>query len=129
MANVKIFGDSIVVTSNLLMKDILKLKQFKPEALKLVDKEKKEDIFALGTGSPSFNKFGASFISTNDAGKAQATFPIPSGMTAEEKMAYAKDWYGYALLNLNKLEAQAAEILNITVGEFAEMEESITVIE
>lgn len=129
MANIKIFGDSLVVTSSLKLDDIAKLQKFKPDALTLVDPEKKEAIFAVRVSSPTFGKFGASFISKNDDGRAQATFPISSGMTKEEKTKYAKECYGYALLNLNKLEAQIAEVLNITADEFAEMEESIAVIE
>lgn len=131
MAKVNIFGDSIVITSGMKLNDVKKLKKYKPELLRLVDEDTKEEIFAISISNrASFTKFGASFTSQNNEGNATLTLPIPTTcMTAEEKRQYVKDQFGYALLNLNLLEGFLAEEFDVLLDEFQKMDESISILE
>jgi hypothetical protein len=80
----------------------------------------------MAAGSaPSFTKFGVVFPSTNAEGLAQVTLQIPDSIEDAKKKDFVKDTYGYALLSLNKLEDQIADIMEDTAAEFAEINESI----
>lgn len=129
MSKIKIVGDAAVVTSAVLLEDLKTLKKFKPNALKLIDSESKEEIFSTAIGDKaSFSKFGIVFTSADGEGKATATLTLPIGMTNEKKIEYVKDTYGYGLLNLKTLEDQIKSIMDTTAGEFAAMANSIEII-
>lgn len=137
MANIKILGNAAVLTSTLKVEDINKLARFKPEALKIINKETKDEIFAISFGpkpsigyKPSITSHGVSFTDKTEDGYAQTTITLPTGFKDDkDKMEYVKNQYGYILLNLNKLEDQAQEALNVTATEFANMEKAITLVE
>lgn len=137
MANIKILGNAAVLTSTLKVEDINKLARFKPEALKIINKETKDEIFAISFGhklsigyKPSITSHGVSFTDKTEDGYAQTTITLPSGFeNDEDKIEYVKSQYGYILLNLNELEDQAQKALNVTAAEFANMEKAITLVE
>lgn len=131
MANIKILGNAAVLTSTLKAEDINKLARFKPEALKIINKETKNEIFAISFGyRPNVTPYGVSFTDKTEDGYAQTTIALPPGFVDDkDKIEFVKNQYGYILLNLNKLEAQAQETLNVTAAEFASMEEAITLAE
>jgi hypothetical protein len=105
------------------------LRKFKPAALKLVDKETKDELFAVNMGtSAAFNKFGATFTNTNASGFAEMTIALPTSVADDKKKEYVADTYGYALLNLNKLEAQAVDVLVDTAEDFAAINANIETI-
>jgi hypothetical protein len=129
MAKITIMGDAAVVTSQIKTKDLETLKKFKPTALKLVDKDKKETYFCADEGEKaSFSKHGIVFTGTDGNGNAIATLALPTGLEADKKADYVKNNYGYGLLNLNVLEAQVNEVVEDTADEFAAMAENIQVL-
>jgi hypothetical protein len=128
MAKIKMVGQALVLTSGVKAATIAQLAKFKPDALQLKEGEKKETVYGMNVGSSaSFTKFGAIFNATTADGFAQLTLSAPVIEDAAKKEAYIKDNYGYALLNLNKLEAQINTIADDTAEEFAAMSESIEV--
>jgi hypothetical protein len=129
MAKVKVLGSAAVVVSELKVKDIETLRKFKPSALKLVDKETKDELFAVSMSStPAFNKFGANFTNANAEGFAEMTITIPTTVAEDQKKTYVADNFGYALLSLNKLEEQALTVLAETAEDFAAIHANIETI-
>jgi len=111
MANITIAGNSFVITSTVSMADLELVRKHRPKALKIVDKETQEELFAVGTGGNSISDFGVSFSGvTNDEKKlATVTMPIPSGV--EDAKEYVLDKAGLALASLGKIEAAIAKSL------------------
>jgi hypothetical protein len=126
MAKIKICGDAAVLTSAVTVKDIKTLSKFKPNALKLIDPETKDELYAIGMGSTaSLSKFGATFTGEDARGCATATIALPIGIENEKKKEYTKDSFGYALLSLQKVEAQIVEVMATTRAEFENMDDAI----
>ena len=128
MAKTKILGTSVTITSAIKVTDLKKLEKFKPAALKLTEtvgsvKEEKFSV-ALGT-SPSVTKHGIVFNSANTDGYAEVTLQIPTSIAADKRKEYVADTYGYALLSLNELESQIAEVLAETEADFIAINEGI----
>jgi len=132
MAKTRILGTSVTITSAIKVKDIKTLAKFKPAALKLTEtvgsvKEEKFSI-ALDTGpsiTPSVTKYGIVFNSENADGYAEVTLQIPPSIAADKRKEYVADTYGYALLNLNELERQIAEVIAETEADFIAINEGI----
>lgn len=129
MAKIQILGDAVVITSNVQAETLEKLAKYNPKALKLVDAESKKELFAVGQGCvPSASKFGIVFSGKNEEGNATATFGMPSGLTNDEKKALIQDEYGFALLNLNKIEGQINDNAAELSAAFATVQESIEIL-
>lgn len=129
MAKMQIFGDSVVVTSSIDMDVLKNIRKYKPTQLKLVDKDTKDEVFAVSTGiTPSFSKHGIVFTGKNAAGKAIATLPLPAGMTDAEKVDFVKDHAGYGLLNLIKVEAAIQSASTELNTEFETMDAAIEIL-
>jgi len=131
MAKARILGTSVTITSAIKVADLKTLAKFKPEALKLIEtvgsaKEEKFSV-ALGTNpiTPSVTKYGVVFNSENADGYAEVTLPIPTSIAADKRKEYVADTYGYALLNLNQLERQIAEVITETEADFIAINEGI----
>jgi hypothetical protein len=109
---------------------MMTLKKFKPAALKLVDKETKDELFAASMGSSaSFGKYGVCFPNKTEDGFAQVTLTLPTELKDEAaKKAYVQDTYGYALLSLNTLENQIASTMEEVGDDLAAINESIEVL-
>ena len=128
MANVKIAGNSYVVTSSVSMEDLETVKKYRPAALALTDPETKETLFKVGTGANSVNDFGVSFggVSNDEKKFAAATLPIPADV--EDVKEYVLDKAGLALANLNKVEAGIAAALTEVRAERDTIAKNITVV-
>ncbi len=131
MANVKIAGDAVVITSTMKLEDLNTLKKYRPDALVLKD-ENKEPIFAVGTtstGRGDINEFGVTFDSEarDDTKKAVVTVVVPTGIA--DIKAYVADKLGMAINNLNKLEEGLTGVIDEINAEKAKVLESITVVE
>ena len=128
MANVTIAGNSFVVTSTVSRADLETVAKYRPSALAITDAETKETLFKVGTGSNSLNDYGISFggASNGDAKLATATLPIPQD--TEDAKAYVLDKAGLALINLEKIEAEIAEVLKDIQAERESIAENIKVI-
>jgi len=131
MAKTKILGTAVTITSAVKVADFKTLAKFKPAALALTEvvdgvKEEKFSV-ALGT-SPSVTKYGIVFDSANTDGYAEVTLQIPASITADKRKEYVADTYGYALLNLNQLEGQIAEVMAETEADFIAINEGIELV-
>ena len=131
MAKTKILGTAVTITSAVKVADFKTLAKFKPAALALTEvvdgvKEEKFSV-ALGT-SPSVTKYGIVFDSANTDGYAEVTLQIPASITADKRKEYVADTYGYALLNLNQLEGQIAEVMAETEADFIAINDGIELV-
>jgi hypothetical protein len=131
MAKTKILGTAVTITSAIKVADFKTLAKFKPAALALTEvvdgvKEEKFSV-ALGT-SPSVTKYGIVFDSANTDGYAEVTLQIPASIAADKRKEYVADTYGYALLNLNQLEGQIAEVMAETEADFIAINEGIELV-
>ena len=137
MAKVTIAGNSYVITSAVSMADLETVKKYRPSALAITDPETKETLFRVGistytsteTGidASSISDYGVSFggVSNDDAKLATATLSIPADV--EDAKEYVLDKAGLALVNLEKVEADIAEVLADIQAERNSIAESIKV--
>jgi hypothetical protein len=109
------------------MEDLELVKKHRPKALKIVDEETKEELFAIGIGRGSLNSVGISFggVTNDDAKLATVTMPIPSDV--EDSQDYVKEMAGTAIMNLNMIEAGISEILEEIRAEQKKVEDSIKI--
>jgi len=127
MSKITIAGNSFVVTSSISMENLELVKKHRPKALKIVDEETREELFAVGIGGNSLNSVGISFggVSNNEEKLATVTVPIPSDV--EDAKAYVQEKAGAALVNLNRIEAGINEVLEEIQEEQKKVTDSITV--
>jgi len=111
MAKVTIAGSSYVITSTVSMVDLETVRKYRPSALTITDPESNETLFRVGLGASSLSDYGISFggISNDEAKQATATLSIPSDV--EDVKEYVLDKAGLALVNLEKIEGEIAEVL------------------
>ena len=128
MAKVTIAGNSYVVTSAVSMADLEAVKKYRPSALAIIDPETKETLFKVGLGSNSISDFGICFggVSNDETKMATATLPIPNDV--EDAKEFILDKASMALIQLEKVEAEVAEVLEDIRTERASIAESIKVI-
>lgn len=128
MANITIAGRCYVVTSKLSLADFELVKKHRPKALKILDEETLEELFAVDVGSDSISKYGISFNSvSNDEGKlATATMMIPHDV--DDVQEYVVDKAGAAIANLNRIEDGLQTVLDEIRSENKKVIDSITVI-
>lgn len=112
MSKVKIVGNAVVITSDLKVEEILKVKKFTKSGLKLRD-EKGNEIFAIdycpGANSSSISEHGVIYGETNAEGYAQLSLLMAEDVKAEDRMDVILDNYAIALGNLNTLETYIRE--------------------
>jgi len=128
MANIKILGSSFVVTSKIAMADLELVRKHRPKALKLVDEETREELFAIGIGRNSISGYGISFggVSNDDKKLAAVTLLIPPDI--EDAKEYVAEWVGAAVVNLNRIEAGIDAVLKEIRDEHKAVTDSITVV-
>lgn len=130
MAKVQILGDAVVLTSAIKSETLVKLAKYAPKSLKLVDKETKNELFAVGVGPvATATKHGVVFSGKNEEGFANATFQLSTGLSNEQKKAHVQDTLGFAILNLNKIEEQIAGAADELTAAFAQVQEAINIVE
>ena len=127
MAKVIIADNSFVVTSTVSFADLVTVKKYRSAALAITDPETKETLFKVGIGSCSLSDYGISFggVSNDDTKMATATLSIPADV--EDAKEYVLDKAGFALVNLEKVEAGIAEVLDEIRAERNSIAESIRV--
>ena len=129
MANVKIMGNAIYLTSALKLGDIKKLEKYNPEALLLKGgKDDEELLFRVCTrkGGGSIDRNGAIFDAEKEADKpASLTMVYAGGSDITE---YVKDTLGLALVRLNKLEASIPAALEAVDADRAALDAMIEVL-
>ena len=127
MAKITIAGNSFVITSAISMEDLDIVKKYRPSALEITEPETKETLFKVGTGSNSVSDYGICFggVTNDDKKLATATLSIPAD--CEDAKEFVIDKVGFALVNLEKIEAEIAETLEDIQAERNSIAESITV--
>jgi hypothetical protein len=128
MAKVTIAGNSFVITSTVAMADLETVRKYRPSALAIIDEETKETLFKVSSGSNSVSDYGICFggVSNDDAKLATATLCIPNDV--EDAKEYVLDRAGIALVKLEKVEAEIAEVLEDIRAERNSVAESIKII-
>ena len=121
MANVKIIGNAMVLTSDLKVEELNTVKKYTKDGLKLKD-EKGNEIFSIACtpGHSSISSYGVSYGEENAEGYAQASLVLDESIKAEERMATVLDNYAIAIGNLKTLETYIREAytgINKTVEE------------
>jgi len=128
MAKVTIAGNSYAITSAVALADLETVKKYRPSALATTDSETGETMFRVGIGTSGLSDYGISFggVSNDDTKLATATLPIPADV--EDAKEYVLDRAGLALVNLEKIEGEIAEVLDEIRNERTAIAESIKVI-
>lgn len=112
--NLKIVGQSLVVTSSLKTDTIKKAEKLVPKSLVLMqgEGEDKEQVCKLGIAYDSgVSKAGLNFSSTSADGLAQATILLPN-VKADERKGWVEDNYGMTFVYAAQIEAQVEAALN-----------------
>lgn len=107
MAKVKNVGTALHIVSEISLENFKKLRNFKPEALELRDKDGNTFfVVDVEQNNGGISSFGITFDETKD-GKLAITF-IDSELPNDKK-EYIAATYGKAIANLIQLEKQVAE--------------------
>ena len=129
MAQVKIIGDQCIVISAVKKEELEKLARYKPEALKLTQKDEEgntNEQFRIAIGNtPSVSNHGIVFSSRNQNDYAIAAQSVNPG--DQDIQDYVLDKFGYGLLSLNKLESELDSALQNLATDFNTMRESISI--
>jgi hypothetical protein len=128
MATITIAGNCYVVTSEIALADLELIRKHRPKALKIVDEESKEDLFAVALGGNSLSNFGVSFSGASHDEKKLATVTLPIPADVEDAQEFVTEKAGVALVNLNRIEDGLGDVLEHIRGEHKKVKDSITVI-
>lgn len=114
MANVKIVGDAVVLTSALSFEDIKLVEKIAPKELTLFEEEngRKVPVFGVCTTKSHgrITKDGVSFAKgSRDGGFAEITMGVPE-CDGDVKEVVA-ELIGTAVIKLNELEAKLPEVI------------------
>lgn len=124
-----ITGSAVVITADLKLDDLKKLKKYRPESLTLTD-ESKEPTFAIGTtpGCGEISRYGIEFSETAPDAEGRATctmiLSVPNTEGISETVA---DLIGGSLLKLQELERKLPDIIAEMNQERALLLDSITI--
>lgn len=111
MKTIKIVNNSATIVSDLALKDIERLRRFRPEALQLKNKED-EVFFSITTNyDADINAYGIEFSAATEAGNAAITMLTPVFETTEERDEYLKVNLFEITRNLVAVERQAIAAL------------------
>ena len=128
MAKITIAGQAVVITSELKLEDIKKVKKYRPDALILRGGEDgKEPIFALGIGDSSINKFGVSFCQETRDDEKHAVLTMTTTYDGDDIKEFVADELGSSIINLEKLESKLPEIIEEINAERDSVKASISV--
>lgn len=110
-----IMMNQLIVSSELSMEELKKIKRFRPEELELVDPETKAVLYTIDGGTPNYGaigKHGIYFDSVTNDGKAAVKIDLPEFETIEEKKQYAAEKYGVYLVDLEILEERLIPVVS-----------------
>lgn len=110
MANIKVIGDAMIVTSAIKMEDIKLLQRLDPDSLVARDKDD-EPVYAVFTGNSGFmENTGIRFTGTDRNGFATTTILLPSA-TQNQREEFIKENYAMAITALQAMEELLIEYL------------------
>lgn len=110
MANIKVIGDAMVVTSAIKMEDIKLLQRLDADSLVARDKND-EPVYAVFTGDSGFmGDAGIRFTGADSNGFATVTILLPPASQTEREK-FIKENYAMAITALQTMEELLAEYL------------------
>ena len=130
MSQIKILGESAVITSTLKAEGLETLKKFKQEHLTILN-DRKEVVYAVGMaqgGRGSVTDYGITFNNRDAEGFAQVTITLPDGIAAEERANYVAEKLGNSVTRLNGVEEIIQERIDEVIAAQTAMVESIQVL-
>ena len=136
MKKIKVVNNTITITSDLSLEEIAILMQYAPNALKITQKDKKDEeieVFAISTAiaEPSINAFGITFTQETENHHATITALFPDFInTEEEKNQFLKNQFFEITKNLITIEKQAKKAIDTLEKElktFSDIVEHINV--
>ena len=127
--NAVIAGSSLVLVSSATPEQIKTLKEYRPRALCSKDEKGKttnDYSISIEDGNGYIGKIGTIFTTRTDAeGHATVTVPIPKDVENVKK--YVQETYGYAILNIRKIEEGFESALAETEAEQSDIASMISV--
>lgn len=113
MANVKVVGDALVITSALTLEDYKMLERYRKSALVLMGGEdKKEQIYRASTGEEgSFDKYGVIFNGETRDDDKLATATVLIDKIDGDVKEYVVNEFGERIMKLNQLEKTLPEVI------------------
>lgn len=129
MANVKVVGDALVITSALTLEDYKMLERYRKSVLVLMGGEdKKEQKYRVSTGEKaSFGEYGVTFNGeTRDENKL-ATATVLIGKVDGDIKEYIANEFGEGIMKLNQLEKTLPDIIEEIKKEREAVKDSISV--
>lgn len=110
MANIKVIGDAMIVTSAIKMEDIKLLQCLDADGLIARDKDD-EPVYAVFTGDSGFmGDTGIRFTGADSNGFATVTILLPPASQTQRE-EYIKEKYAMAITALQTMEELLAEYL------------------
>lgn len=110
MANIKVIGDAMIVTSAIKMEDIKLLQRLDADGLIARDKDD-EPVYAVFTGDLGFMEdTGIRFTGADSNGFATVTILLPPASQTERE-EFIKEKYAMAITALQTMEELLAEYL------------------
>jgi hypothetical protein len=127
MSKTTIVGNAIVVTSSLKLEDLKKVAKYRPKALTLYEDEEPVFVLKVGDDTGRIDKYGAVFAGKTSDPEGHATITmiysnLADGADIREEVA---ETFGYALLNLNKIEDSLPTVIEELANEHARILENI----
>ena len=105
MSQVKIMGESAVLTSTLKREEIELLQKLSPNQLVFLDEDTKDPIFAIGIAKVgSISENGVLFNNHNNDGFATATILLPDGIEIEKRAEWVSEHFEKGINGLNEVE-------------------------
>ena len=113
MANVKVVGDAMVITSALTLEDYKMLERYRKSALVLMGGEdKKEQIYRASTGEEgSLDKYGVIFNGETRDDDKLATATVLIDKIDGDVKEYVANEFGERIMKLNQLEKTLPEVI------------------
>ena len=125
---IRVLQDTMVITSVVRYDDLAKLERINPEALLLVDSNN-DVVFRIKVSEmASMSKYGICFNGKNSDGYAVATFDLPSGLSADEKLEFIAESAGIALERLERIESQVLVAIDETNTNLAKIKNNIKIL-
>ena len=132
MAKILVAGDAVIITSSRKLEEIKELEKYNPKALFLYEEDddgKLQKVFRAGStsGTGVISKSGVFFAgeARDGSGLATITAQIPDGI--EDAKAWVADEFGYAVVQLNKVEAGIDAALAKVAADKAAIEANIEI--
>lgn len=129
MANVKVVGDALVITSALTLEDYKMLERYRESVLVLMGGEdKKEQIYRASTGEDgSFDKYGVVFNGKTHDDDKLATVTILIDKVDGDIKEYVANEFGERIMKLNQLEKTLPDVIEEIKKERESVKDSISV--